>query len=209
MKCIQVDPVNPEEEKIEMVLKILQDGGAVIYPTDTVYGLGVNIFNDKAVRKLYKLKKRSLNKPVSVCLSRIEDIDEIAQVDPFAEKIIRKILPGPFTLILKKKENVPSQITAGEDKVGVRIPDNLICRKISRKFPITTTSANISGKPAPKSAEDVREQLDDKPDLIIDSGPCPGELSSTVVDLTVSPPRILREGEGVKKLLRLINPDES
>lgn len=209
MKLIKIDAVHPEKEKIEIVLEVLRKGGTVVYPTDTVYGLGANIFHEKAVRKVYRFKKRSRKKPVSVCLSKIEDIGQIAYLDRSAEKIIQKILPGPFTIILKKKDTVTTQITAGKDKVGVRIPDNLICREISKEFPITTTSANISGKAAHQSAEEARQELKDKPDLIIDSGPCPDGLSSTVVDLTVSPPQILRKGAGIKTLLQLINKTQS
>ena len=117
-----------------------------------------------------------------------------------AENMVKKILPGPYTLILNRKERVPSQITAGMDKIGVRIPYNAICREISREFPITTTSANLSGHPSPQSAQEAQQELGDGPDIIIDSGPCPDGISSTVVDLTVTPPRIVREGAGMGKL---------
>ena len=204
MKIIKINGESPEKEKIGMVLEILRDGGTVVYPTDTVYGLGANIFQDKAVLNVYKMKKRSLNKPVSVCLSQIDDIEKIAHLDQSVNAVIRKILPGPYTLILNKKYTVSPQITGRTDKIGVRIPDNSICREISREFPVTTTSANISGHQAPKSAQDAQEELDDHPDIIIDSGPCRGGISSTVVDLTVIPPRILREGAGMGKLLRVL-----
>jgi L-threonylcarbamoyladenylate synthase len=200
MKVINVDPDNPEKKKMVMIREVLSAGGTVVYPTDTVYGLGANIFQEKSVLNVYHMKKRSLNKPISVCVSKIGDIKQVAHLNPQAEKIIQKILPGPYTLILKKKKLVPSQITAGMDKIGVRIPDNAICMEISREFPITTTSANISGHPSPKSAQEAQKELDDKPDIIIDSGPCTGGISSTVVDLTVTPPRIVREGAGMGKL---------
>ncbi len=204
MKIVKINAESPEKEKIDMVLDILRDGGTVVYPTDTVYGLGANVFHDKAVQDVYKMKERALDKPVSVCLSQIEDIEKIAHLDPSVEDIVRKILPGSYTLILKRKETVPSQITGGSDKIGVRIPDNTICRELSREFPITTTSANISGHQSPKTAKEAHKELDDHPDIIIDSGPCSGGISSTVVDLTVIPPRILREGAGLEKLLLIM-----
>lgn len=204
MKLIKINPENPETEKIRIVLDILMEGGTAVYPTDTVYGVAANIFQEKAVLDVYKMKERSLDKPMSICLSQIEDIKRVAHLDQQVEKLIHKILPGPYTLILNRKENVPSQITAGTNKIGVRIPDNNICREISREFPITTTSANISGHPAPISAKEAQKELDDHPDIIIDSGPCKGGISSTVVDLTVNPPIVLREGEGMKKLITCI-----
>lgn len=204
MKLIKINPENPETAKIEMAREILRQGGTIVYPTDTVYGLAANIFHEKAVLKVYQMKKRLKNKPISVCLSQIQDIKTVAQLDPDLEKIVQKILPGPYTLILNKKDNLQSRVTAGTDKIGIRIPNNVICRELSRKFPITTTSANISGHPSPTSARKAQKELDDKPDIILDSGPCSDGISSTVVDLTVTPPRIIREGAGMEKLLSII-----
>lgn len=204
MKVIKINPENPEKEKIEMVLDILRQGGTAVYPTDTVYGLAANIFRKKAVLDVYRMKERSVHKPLSVCLSKPEDIKNVAHLDSRGKEIVQKILPGPYTLILNRKDNVPAQITAGKDKIGVRIPNNLICRDISREFPITTTSANISGHPSPRSVSEVQKELDGQPDIIIDSGQCRSGVSSTVVDLTVNPPKILREGAGMEKLLSII-----
>ncbi len=204
MKIIKVDPDNPEKEKMAMVMDSLQDGKTVVYPTDTVYGLGANMFHEDAILKVYLMKGRPLTKPVSVCVSQVEDIQQIAHLNPQIEEIIQNILPGPYTIILNKKDVVPFLITGGTDKIGVRIPDNSICRELSSEFPITTTSANISGHPSPVSAQEARKDLDDHPDILIDSGPCNGGISSTVVDLTVSPPRIMREGAGMEKLLQFM-----
>lgn len=204
MKIIKVDPDNPEKEKMAMVRDSLQGGKTVVYPTDTVYGLGANIFHEDALQKVYLMKGRSLTKPISVCVSQVEDIKQIAHLNPQLEELIQKILPGPYTLILNKKEIVPLLITGGTDKIGVRIPDNSICNEISREFPITTTSANISGHSSPVSAQEARKDLDDHPDILIDSGPCSGGISSTVVDLTVTPPRILREGAEMEKLFQFM-----
>ena len=204
MKIIKINAESPEKEKIERTMDVLRNCGVVVYPTDTVYGVGANIYQEKALRKIYQMKERSLDKPVSVCVSNIDDIEKIAVVNGPIREIIQNILPGPYTFILKKKENIPPQITAGTDRIGVRIPDNPICWELTKEFPITTTSANISGNPSPKSAEEAQKELDDHPDVILDSGPCRGRISSTVMDLTVTPPRILREGAGMRKLIKYL-----
>ncbi len=194
MKILKINPDNPEEDKIRAAVDILKEGSIIVYPTDTVYGIGANIFDIKAVKKVYRVKKRFPAKPISACVSKVEDIHKIACMDKNIEAMVEKILPGPFTIILKKKEIVPSILTAGEEKIGVRIPDNKICMELSGKFPITTTSANISGKKVPESVEGVLKQLNDNVDLILDAGACKHGIHSTVIDMTVFPPKILRKG---------------
>lgn len=193
MKIFKINANNPEKDKIKAAVAILERGGTVVYPTDTVYGIGANIFNEEAIQKVYSIKKRSPLKPISACVSKIQDIHKIAYMDGNTEKMVEKILPGPFTVILKKKENVPSVLTSGR-KIGIRIPDNKICMKLSEEFPITTTSANISGKKVSETAEGVLKQLNDDIDLILDAGTCKLGIHSTVIDMTVFPPKILRKG---------------
>ena len=198
MKLIKINPQKPEKDKIELALNILREGGVVVYPTDTLYGIGVNIFNEDAVERVFSIKKRSRSKPISVCLSRIEDISKVAYMDSETEKIARKLLPGPFTLILNKKEGISSTLTAGETKIGVRIPDSKVSMEISREFPVTATSANISGMKVPESPEGVYKQLGESVDLILDAGTFKETLPSTVVDLTCQPPAVIRRGSGVE-----------
>lgn len=195
MKLIKINPERPEKEKIELAINILKEGGTVVYPTDTIYGLGVNIYDEKAIQTVFILKKRLFNKPLSVCVSKISDINKIAYLNDFQEEIIRKILPGPFTVILKRREMLSPLLTAGEDKIGIRIPDNNVCTELTRFFPITTTSANLSGGESPKSVNEVIKQLGDSVNLILDAGISENEFHSTVIDLTVDPPQILREGD--------------
>jgi L-threonylcarbamoyladenylate synthase len=192
MKLIHINPQKPEKEKIKQAINILKADGTVVYPTDTIYGLGVSLFSDEAIEKVYKLKKRSKDKPLSVCVSEIADIHKIAYLDK-GEEIIKKILPGPYTIILKKRGHVSSLLTAGRDKIGVRIPNNKISRELCREFPITATSANISGGTVPEYAENIAEKLGDSVDLIIDGGKAKS-TPSTVIDWTTSPPKILRRG---------------
>lgn len=190
MKIVRIDPQKPEKKKIELAVNILEDDGMVVYPTDTIYGLGANIFSEKAIRKVYSIKNRDYSKPLSICLSDIGDIHKIAHLD--GEKI-RQFLPGPFTFILNKRNNVSPLLTAGGGKIGVRIPDNLICRELTREFPITATSANLSGGEVPTQAGEIAELLGDSVDLILDGGKLSG-TPSTVVDWTTKPPKVLRKG---------------
>ena len=191
---IKINPKSPEKEKIRTVIQYLSDGKIVLYPTDTVYGIGANIFNYQAVKKVYQIKKRPLNKPLSVCVSNVNDINKIAYLNKDTEKKLEKIFPGPFTVILKKKDIVPTILTSGSEKIGIRIPENKICMALSREFPITTTSANISGKPMATSLKGVLRQFGDDIDLILDAGIYMHGIHSTVIDMTCSPPRIVRKG---------------
>ncbi len=191
---IKIDPLDPPEEKIKIVLEALREGKIILYPTDTVYGIGANIFNLEAVERIYKIKKRPHNKPLSVCVSSIDQIHKIAHLNRDTGKKLNTIFPGPFTVILKKKDIVNPILTAGGEKIGIRIPESKICMELSSKFPITTTSANISGKPIPESVDGVWKQFIGEIDLIIDAGTCRHGVHSTVIDMTVSPPLILRKG---------------
>jgi L-threonylcarbamoyladenylate synthase len=196
MKIIKIDGTNSEHDKIKIARMAMKKGSIIVYPTDTVYGIGANVFDEKAILKVFSIKKRPLNKPLSVCISKIEDIKHVAHMDAEAETIIRNILPGPFTIILKKNDNISSLLTAGSDKIGIRIPDNSICKDLSKEFPITSTSANLSGYDIPESADGVLEQLGSSIDIIMDAGICKHGIPSTVIDMTVYPPKVLREGSG-------------
>ncbi|MGB9201606.1 L-threonylcarbamoyladenylate synthase [Methanobacterium sp.] len=196
MKIIKIDGTNPDQDKIKIARMAMKDGSIIIYPTDTVYGIGANVFDEKAILKIFSIKKRPLNKPLSICISRIEDIKNVAKMDVKAETIIRNLLPGPFTIILKKNANISSLLTAGSDKIGIRIPDNRVCMDLSREFPITSTSANLSGYDIPESSEGVIKQLGSSIDIMMDAGICKHGIPSTVIDMTVYPPKVLREGAG-------------
>jgi L-threonylcarbamoyladenylate synthase len=196
MKIIVIDGTEPEPDKIEIARMAMKQGSIIVYPTDTVYGIGSNIFDEKSLLKVFSIKKRSKNKPLSICLSRVEDIKTVAHIDSETEGIIQKILPGPYTIILKKKDNLSPLLTSGTDTVGIRIPDSRVCNDLARDFPITSTSANISGYDVPESAEEVLKQLGSSVDIILDAGICKHGIPSTVIDMTVYPPKIIREGAG-------------
>ena len=175
---------------------IIKNGGLVAFPTETVYGLGADGFNEEACRKLYEVKGRSRKKPLSLMVANRDMVDEIAEISPIAERLIEAFLPGPLTLILNKKSIVPDFVTAGSQTVGVRMPNNHITLALinAANCPIAAPSANPSNAPAPTTAQDVLKYFDGKIPLILDGGSCEIGLSSTIVDLTAATPAILRYG---------------
>ncbi|MDO9043687.1 MAG: L-threonylcarbamoyladenylate synthase [Methanobacteriaceae archaeon] len=196
MKIVKINPQKIEDDLIEESIRLMKSGKIILYPTDTLYGLGANIFDENALKELYSVKKRSTTKPISVCVSNIDWIPKVAKISSKKLVIISKILPGPFTIILKKKDCISELLTGGSETIGIRIPDSEICQKISQKFPITTTSANISGQETKKSVDEILEQLDTELGLVIDAGPSQVDKASTVIDFTLNPPIILRKGSG-------------
>ena len=198
MKQIKLD-LNNTEEALNNAAKILQDGGIIIYPTDTLYGLGANAFNEDAVLKIQKIKKQDKNKPISVIVKDLKMARKIACVDSKVEKILNKIWPGPITVVLRKKDIVPDVLTGNGETVAIRIPDNEFISALMRRidFPITATSANISGENnLLKSKEIINKFKKAKfaPDLFIDVGDIKNPTASTIIDLTTGIPKILRVG---------------
>jgi L-threonylcarbamoyladenylate synthase len=195
MKTIKIDQKDPDLDLINEAVEVLSSGGVVLYPTDTVYGLGANIFNKKAVEKIYHIKNRDYFKPLSVCVSSIENVFLIADVRSKYINLVSERLPGPFTFVFYKKEAVPDYF-AKNRKIGVRIPEDIISRELTQNFPITSTSANLAGETTLKTPKEIINQLNKGVDFVIDAGPLKQSLSSTVIDLTKKEPHILREGSG-------------
>ena len=183
--------------QVDRAIKILKDGGIVAFPTDTVYGLGGNVFSIEAAERIYRVKQRPRHIPLPVLLADSTQLaDIVAAVPETARYLMRHFWPGGLTLVLPKKDTLPDIITAGSNKVAVRIPDHVVPLALIRGLgaPIIGTSANISDKPSPVTAEEVDQQIGSQIDLIIDMGRCPGGLESTVVDVTGETPVILRRG---------------
>ena len=171
-------------KELEEVNKTLKSGGLVIFPTETVYGLGADATNDEAVKKIFLAKGRASDNPLIVHLGDKEHITKYAEISSQIEqKLIDVFMPGPFTLILKKKDNIPYNVSAGLDTVGIRIPSNDIAHAIlaKSKLPIAAPSANISGKPSGTDITDIKEEFNDKVDYIIDGNVTDIGLESTVV----------------------------
>jgi L-threonylcarbamoyladenylate synthase len=183
--------------QVDRAIEILKDGGIVAFPTDTVYGLGGNVFSIEAAERIYRVKQRPRHIPLPVLLADSTQLaDIVAAVPETARYLMRHFWPGGLTLVLPKKDTLPDIITAGSNKVAVRIPDHVVPLALIRGLgaPIIGTSANISDKPSPVTAEEVDQQIGSQIDLIIDMGRCPGGLESTVVDVTGEIPVILRRG---------------
>ncbi len=199
MKILKINSDNPEKAIIKKVVEVIKKGGVIVYPTDTVYGLGVNALDKEAVKRVFEIKGRDFKKPVSIIVRDVEMAKKVANFGREIEKILKKILPGPITVILYKKKILSDILTGGSKKIGLRIPDCRFTQILMGQldFPITTTSANISGKPA--------SVIKHGPDLFLDASRLSGQ-ASTVVDLTGSRPKILRTGAVAKKeLLKVLN----
>ena len=176
---------------------IIKNGGVVIFPTETVYGIGVNAFNEESIERLYEIKKRDYKKPISVLVSDINMIKDLTEdISETESKIIKEFMPGPLTLILKKKREIPDILTAKTQTIGIRIPDNEIAKKLIEyaQVPIATTSANISGEEANTEINDLYELFKDKIDCYIDGGKSKIGKASTVVKVENENIIILREG---------------
>ncbi|MDL2246330.1 threonylcarbamoyl-AMP synthase [Methanobrevibacter sp. OttesenSCG-928-K11] len=192
MKILKINPEKIDFSIINEAIKVLACGGVILYPTDTVYGLGANIFDKHAVKRIYSIKNRDFTKPLSVLISDSKLIPLIANLDEENEKLINNYLPGPFTFILNKKEVIPDYVTGGSENVGIRVPDNEIARNIAKIFPIITTSANISNKEVLDNPKDILNQLNHDVDLVIDIGPLNSNKPSKIIDLTKTAPELIK-----------------
>ncbi|MDR1722301.1 MAG: threonylcarbamoyl-AMP synthase [Methanobrevibacter sp.] len=182
---------------IDQALEVLCNDGVIIYPTDTAYGLGANIFSINALNKVFQLKNRERSKPISACFSSLSSLFYLVEIGNKSQRIVEKNLPGPFTFIMYKKRNLGFKFfDITSHKIGVRIPNNRISMELSKIFPITATSANISGEKTLSNVKEIAKQLNGDVDLAIDVGPIIADKFSTVIDLTRPNPKVLREGLG-------------
>jgi L-threonylcarbamoyladenylate synthase len=193
--------------QVERGISILREGGVVAFPTDTVYGLGASIDMPRAVERVYEVKERPLSMALPLLLADTSQIAGVAgQVSPLAWLLIDNLLPGALTLVLPRSGTVPDIVTAGGATVAVRIPAHPVpvALILGVGTPIVGTSANVSGRPSPLTADGVRSQFGDRIDFIIDGGRCPGGRESTIVDVTGETPVVLREGAvSVEELRRV------
>lgn len=194
---LSINPENPQERHIERVAETLRQGGVIIYPTDTTYGLGCDIFNRKGVKKIFQIKQRDQRKPFSFICNDLAEISHYAQVSNFAFKIMKRHLPGPYTFVLEATKIVPDSLSTKQKTVGVRIPDNAICHAIVKQLghPLVTTSANISGEETPQDPQDIVESMGRMVDIVIDGGILIAE-ASTVISLIDDQIEVLRHGCG-------------
>ncbi|MGL4970774.1 MAG: L-threonylcarbamoyladenylate synthase [Cetobacterium sp.] len=196
---------------LDFIKKTLEKNGIIIYPTDTVYGVGASIDSLEGIKKVYAAKERNFNSPLIALLSKVEYIEKIAIVDKekksIVEKLAKEFWPGALTIILDKKKNVPDIMVSGGKTVGIRIPALKLAQEIIEGVGgiLPTTSANISGETTPRSYEELNEKFKDRVNIIVDGGATPLGVESTILDLTKDVPKILREGaikkEAIEKLI--------
>jgi L-threonylcarbamoyladenylate synthase len=217
VKIEKVDAANPDVKIIEHAAKLILKGEVIVCPTDTGYAFSVNALDSRAITRVFQLKGRAFSNPIHIAVGSIEEADNYAQLNAAACYLASHYLPGALTLVLKKKETVPSLLVAGLNTVGIRIPDNKVMLQLVAKVgkPLTTTSANISGKPTPYAVDEIVAQLGDSIRniaLILDQGPLARRDLSTIIDLSVSPPQLIRQGRlswmDIREVLkRLQNPE--
>ena len=185
------------KEGLNEAVKIISKGGIVAFPTESFYGLGVDATNSDAIKRLFRVKKRDPGLPILVFISSIEELPKYAVAIPSkAKKMGEKFWPGGLTMLFKSSPVFPSVLTAGKEKIGIRISGHPLVGALMKalSFPITGTSANISGSPPCVKAEQVKECLGNDLDLILDGGATQGKYPSTLLDVTTDPPLMIREG---------------
>ncbi|MDK9707116.1 MAG: L-threonylcarbamoyladenylate synthase [Desulforhopalus sp.] len=194
---LEINPINPQLRLIEQVVKLLKGGAVICYPTDTGYGIGCDLQNQKAIKLIMQLKRRPKDKPFSFMCSDLTDISHYAHVSNTAYRLMKKSLPGPYTFVLPGTKLVPKVMASKQKTVGIRVSAHPVCRLLIATLgnPIVNTSAQLDDGEAPAEPFQIEEYLGNRIDLIIDSGPIFPNPSS-VIDLTHDTPEILRVGQG-------------
>lgn len=206
-KISMIKNVSEDEKEIQEAAEIIKNGGTVVFPTETVYGLGADGLNSEAVKKIFEAKGRPQDNPLIIHVSS-KDLNLYAKdVPQIANKLVEKFWPGPLTIILKKKDIVPNETSASLDSIGIRMPNNDIALKLIElsETTIAAPSANISGRPSPTDLERCVEDLDGKVDCILGGEHSDIGVESTIVDCTVNPPLVLRPGGITLEMLREID----
>ena len=188
------------DDELETIAEAVENGELIVYPTETVYGIGADIFNEAAIKKLFVAKNRPFDMPLSVAVSSKEMMDSIAVLDERAERLIDAFLPGPLTIIIKKKPIVPDIVTSMSEKVGIRMPDHPVALKIiERTGPLVATSANSHSHPDAVNSEEAESDFGDSVNVYVDSGPCSLGKPSTIVWLMGDKMEIVRQGAITRK----------
>lgn len=211
MKTIKktIDEQNINEEIIRQAGECLKAGGLVAFPTETVYGLGANALSKEASRRTYEAKGRPSDNPLIIHIATLDSLDEITEDKPESvHALAKRFWPGPLTMIFHKSKRVPLETTGGLETVAVRMPENKVARELIKAGGgyISAPSANISGKPSPTAAKHVEEDMCDRIDMILDGGSVKIGVESTILDMTVTPPMILRPGAITRRMLEEILP---
>jgi tRNA threonylcarbamoyl adenosine modification protein (Sua5/YciO/YrdC/YwlC family) len=200
---ITINPKNPQPRLIRRVVEVLKEGGVVGYPTDTIYGIGCDLFNPEAIRRIHRLKKLEGKKLLSFICSDLKDISRYAYVSNYAYKMMKRLLPGAYTFVLKATKLVPKVAMTKQNTVGIRIPDNKICLSLVRELghPIISTSVYKPDEGLYNDPAGIEERFGKQLDLVVDGGMIVAEHSS-MVDLTDDFPKVIRKGKGDVSLFR-------
>jgi tRNA threonylcarbamoyl adenosine modification protein (Sua5/YciO/YrdC/YwlC family) len=197
MERLQIDPLHPKGKHLRRAVEVLRKGGVIIYPTDTIYGLGCDIFNKDAVERIYQIKGKSWKSPLSFICPDLKEISRYAYVSNAAYRIMKRGLPGPYTFVLPATPLVPKLLLSKRKTVGIRVPDHPICHALLEEFggPIVSTSVTGPGGDPLNLPEEIEAHFRGIVDLMLDVGPL-GLVPSTVIDLTGETPVVVREGKG-------------
>ncbi|MDO8461780.1 MAG: L-threonylcarbamoyladenylate synthase [Deltaproteobacteria bacterium] len=196
-EVVSIHPENPEPEKIERVVSALREGAIVAYPTETFYGLGVNIENEQAIKHLFDLKRRDYSNPISVIVSdRSMLVRYVSEIPDKALLLMDRFWPGPLTILFRTTKAVSKSLTTNTGKIGIRISSNPVAQALVSKLgaPLTTTSANLSGLPPSFNLKHLKNYFSDKISFVVDAGELPPSVGSTVVDVSEDKLTIIREG---------------
>jgi tRNA threonylcarbamoyl adenosine modification protein (Sua5/YciO/YrdC/YwlC family) len=194
---IKINPENPPERLLRQAVNTLLDGGLIAYPTDTTYAIGCDLYNLKGIGKIYTLKRRSMRKPFSFICHDLKNISEYALVGNYAYKVMKRLLPGPYTFVLEASRQVPKILQTKRRTVGIRVPDHPIALRLVELLghPIISTSASLPNSPAESDPYEIEAKFEPHLELVIDAGiilPAPSSIISLIDDV----PEIIREGKG-------------
>ncbi|MGQ9694846.1 MAG: L-threonylcarbamoyladenylate synthase [Thermodesulfobacteriota bacterium] len=194
---VKINPRNPQSRLIRRVVEVLEDGGVIAYPTDTIYGFGCSLYNKKGIERIYQIKGIEKNRPFSFICADLKDISIYAKVSNYAYKTMKRLLPGPYTFILEGTKLVPKIMLTRRKTAGIRVPNNPICLALVSELghPIISTSATSPGGETFYDPAEIEKKVGKLLDLVIDAGTLISEPSS-VIDLTEETPKILRKGKG-------------
>lgn len=196
-EIIKIAANHPDPALIAKAVSILKEGGVIAYPTETFYGLGAHAGNDAAVERIFAIKGRSFSNPIALIMDKDEKLSELVkEAPPLAYKLMETFWPGALTLMFHASDRIIPRLTAGTGKIGIRVSSHPIAAALAQtlSFPITATSANLSGAGECSTAREVIACLGEKIDALIDGGRTPGGVGSTILDMTTDPPAMLREG---------------
>jgi len=196
MSPLKTEAPQPSPGDMARAIEILKSGGVIAMPTDTVYCLAASLEHQEAIGRIFDIKGRATTKALPVLVADVIQMRQVVEMNPLAEILVRRFMPGGLTLILPRKSVIPDIVTGGRSSVAVRIPGHTLALYIIKAAgaPLTGTSANLSGQGSVREAGDVRTQLGNRVDMVLDGGCCPGGIESTIVDLTTPQPTIVREG---------------